>query len=121
MRLIKVIDIENGNESQVEAEVSNGIPNTVYRNSSTKLLDEKHKTSLSDKFGPIPLGSCFTEGEFILPLFIQPSSKLGFYFGVAKTAIPQEKQRYLGVCKSEKTIENVNYQGQELIFPIEFK
>ena len=120
MSLITVIDINTGEEKRVDAEVSDRFPRTIYRNKRTRELDSKHAELLSKGFSPIPMGSCFTEGGEILPLFIGPAAKLGFYFGVKETDIPQSKMSYLDACKREHTIEQVDYEFSRLVFPVKF-
>ncbi len=82
MTSIKVIDIESGDEKEIQANTRGNFPEIIYRNASTRKLDEKYKSSSLDKFSPISLGSCFTEGDSILHLFIKPAFAFGFYFGV---------------------------------------
>jgi len=119
MGLVKVVDIETGEENQVNIDIK--FPDTIYRNADTRALDERHADCLLSKFSPIPLGSCFTEGEFILPFLAGCANTTGFYFGVEHSAFSKERQRFLGACESERTIKRIQYRGKEIIVPTDFK
>lgn len=117
MSLVKIVDLETGAETQQETILE--FPNTVYRNNSTRALDTKYARHLSQKISPIPLGSCFTEGEIILHPFIDGASLLGFYFGVESSCF--QDQTSVRVCEQERTLKRETYKGREILLPIDLK
>ncbi len=119
MGLVKVMDIDTGAENKIEVEVR--FPKVIYRNSDTRALDEEYKECLASKSSPIPLGSCFYEGEFILPLLANCARTVGFYFGVEVSDFGEERQEYLDKCEREKTIRRIQYKGKDLVIPTDFK
>jgi len=120
MSLVEVTDTETDETSKVEVTVSPKFPPKVYRNSDTKALDAEHASLLSKGMSPLFMGSCFTEGEIVLPLFADPAPAFGFYFGVEENAIPAAKRQYLNGCEREHTIRRVDYKERRLVFPIKF-
>ncbi len=121
MVTLEVIDIDTGAVDHVDIPTPiNGI-NSVYRNSRTRELDRRYGRNLADKFTPIPMGSCFTEGNYLLPGFVVIGNHVGFYVGVERQTLPRHADEVVEACRREQTVEVVNHQGRELIIPVDFK
>jgi hypothetical protein len=127
LKSLELIDIDTNAREQVD--VTDKFPlSTVYRNRNTRALDARHgkllqqETAKGRQYSPISLGSCFTEGDSILRPFADLANYTGFYFGVDKSVIHPNRHRNLTHCHEvERVVEIVQYEGKEIVLPVEFK
>ena len=122
--LITVVDIDTGKEEEEPVGAGYKFPmSTIYRNENTRRLDNEYGEllSLEKPFTPIPRGSCFSEGDHILPVFAKLANYTGFYFGVEKDVFHKERQKYISACVNEGTVKIIPHNGNDIVIPILFK
>ena len=121
MHEICVFDINTGNEQIVEILKSVGMPK-VYRNISTRLLDQQYKRylSLTEPYSPIPPGSRYAGDKMILPILASYANITGFYFGISIDRVPLERQQTLHECHREGVIEIIKLGKTEIVLPRRF-
>jgi len=122
MPMLYVVDMDKKDINEIEIPKDLGI-NTVYRNEKTKALDSRYGELLShnEQFTPIMLGSCYTEGNYVLPPLAEGANITGFYFGVEKEHLPSQMRAFIRSCVRERDIEIVEFEGKEIVVPINFK